>query len=575
MSVRPEPVEGRAARRPGFDRLSPNGIVILFILFAALVLGLGIDAATGLTGKDEYLLGLRIPLEMMQGDHWWVPFIDGAPRLKKPPLLYWLGRASFETFGPSLLAARGITVAFALLLLGCTAWLGKRFGANWQSGLLAAGVLLGISGLASESRRLMLDVPVAALSVAAFCCYLRWLDSVRTEPVEARPLLRRTALAPSPFDRLRANGFLALTAVCLSAALLTKGPIALVACGGGLLALWIVEQDSRRIPFRHWLAHLTTLILALALPAIWFLYVRRHYGAELAAATADEFEARQLSHLSIDPAIGILTLALPWSFVALHALWTQRRQPAVRFLGLWLALTLLPFFFIRSFERYLIGSLPAIALLASIGLQHSVPAWTRRTGSLLPALLAAALAALLWRWQLPGWPWLLVTLCAFVFIWWRATASAPALIVSAAALWAAGWGLAFPGLGVNALPASLVDLARNRPVILFAGPQPALLPMRAGRPLRQTSRLDSLDPTQLAAGTAITLRAEDQPLLDAQLAALGRNSRLLSEYSALTSSGSGIRFARAGATRADWEASWRERSPQPLMSHVRVLELLP
>jgi len=556
MSVRPEPVEGRTVRRVGFDKRGPNGIVILFILLATLLLGLGIDAATGLTGKDEYLLGLRIPLEMMQGDHWWVPFIDGAPRLKKPPFLYWLGRASFEIFGPSLLAARGITVAFALLLLGCTAWLGKRLGGgDGRSGLLAAGVLLGISGLASESRRLMLDVPVAALSVAAFCCYLRWLDA----------------------KAARSTGWpwQIACAALLCAALLTKGPIALVACGGGLLALWIVEQDSRRAPFRHWLAHLTTLILALALPAIWFLYVRRHYGAELVAAAADEFEARQLSHLSLDPAIGILTLALPWSFVALHALWAERRQPAVRFLGLWLALTLLPFFFIRSFERYLIGSLPAIALLASIGLQHGVPAWTRRLGSLLPALLAATLALLLWRWHLPGWPWLLAALLAFVVLWWLRAASVPALILSAAALWATGWGLAFPGLGVNALPPALVDLARTRPVILFAGPQPALLPILSGRPLRQSSQLGSLDPAVLAAGSVIALRAEDQPLLDAQLATLGRKSRLLSEYGALTSSGSGIRFAREGATRADWEAAWRERSPQPLMSHVRVLELLP
>ena len=149
----------------------------LLLLCAALALGLGIDQATGLTGKDEYLLGLRIPLEMIQGDHWWVPFIDGAPRLKKPPFLYWTGRAAYETFGPTLLVARGITVCFALLLLTCTAWLGKRLSGQWRTGLLAAGVLLGISGLASESRRLMLDVPVAALSVAAFCCYLRWIDN--------------------------------------------------------------------------------------------------------------------------------------------------------------------------------------------------------------------------------------------------------------------------------------------------------------------------------------------------------------------------------------------------------------
>src|SRR4051812_43350992 len=92
----------------------PFTATVILLLMAAIVLGLGIDKPTGLTGKDEYLLGLRVPLEMMQRDVWWVPYVDGVPRLKKPPFVYWLSRASFETFGPSLTAARGITVAFSL-----------------------------------------------------------------------------------------------------------------------------------------------------------------------------------------------------------------------------------------------------------------------------------------------------------------------------------------------------------------------------------------------------------------------------------------------------------------------------
>src|SRR5690242_11724977 len=112
-------------------RTQPLLALLVLLLIAALALGYGIGQPTGLTGKDEYLLGLRIPLEMMQRDAWWVPFIDGAPRLKKPPFIYWLGRASFESFGPSLLAARGITVTFALMLTACTAWLGKRLASSW------------------------------------------------------------------------------------------------------------------------------------------------------------------------------------------------------------------------------------------------------------------------------------------------------------------------------------------------------------------------------------------------------------------------------------------------------------
>jgi Dolichyl-phosphate-mannose-protein mannosyltransferase len=519
---------------------------ILYLALAAVVLGLGIGAATGLTGKDEYLLGLRVPLEMMKGDHWWVPFLDGVPRLKKPPMLYWLGRASFETFGPSLLAARGITVAFALLLLGCTAWLGQQLTGRWRTGLLAAAVLLGMSGMASESRRLMLDVPVAALSVAAFCCYLAWTQRPRAAPLLA-------------------------TAVCLCAALLTKGPIAFVACGGALVALWATRRETLSLLRQRWPAHLLVLVLALALPAFWYLHVRDLYGAELAKAAHDELAARQIG-FSANAALGIVALSLPWTFVALHGLWSRRREVHARFAGIWLLVTLVPFFFIRSFDRYLIGSLPALALLVAFALENgSNPPWSRRLGSALPALLAFLLIVLLWRWQLGEWWLLAAVLIWFVFVWWRAALRPASLAASAALLWTTGWGIAFPALGVNDVPPSVLDLARGKPVILFDGPEPALLPILEKRPLYQTSHLA----LPIAPGTLITVRAEDRAALDNQLAALGLHVLRRLEYHALTSAGSGIRFAKQGADRSDWRQAWAERSPAPLMSTVQVLEVLP
>ncbi|MDR2000047.1 MAG: glycosyltransferase family 39 protein [Zoogloeaceae bacterium] len=519
---------------------------VFYLLAAAVVLGLGIDAATGLTGKDEYLLGLRIPLEMMQGDHWWVPFIDGVPRLKKPPMLYWLGRGSFEIFGPSLLAARAITVAFALLLLGCTAWLGRYLTGRWQTGLLAAAVLLGMSGMASESRRLMLDVPVAALSVTALCCYLSWLD---------RP--RITALLG--------------TAACLCAALLTKGPIAFVACGGGLLALWATRRETLLALRQRWWAHLVMLGLALALPVFWYLQVRALYGAELAQAAQDEMEARQIG-LSADALIGIITIALPWPFVAFAGLWSLRREANTRFAAVWLLATLVPFFFIRSFDRYLIGSLPALALLAAFALKAGKDAlWAKRLGSLLMALPAAILALLLWRWQLGGWCLLSLVWLGFVFVWWRRASNAVSLAATAALLWAIGWGVAFPALGVNSVPPAVIELAHDKSVILFDGPQPALLPILEKRPLRQTSQLA----LPIEAGTLMMVRAEDRAALDAQLAALNLKATLRLEYQSLTSAGSGIRFAKSGATAGDWRRAWDERSPAPLMSTVQALEVLP
>ena len=195
---------------------------LLLLGLAALILGWGIAAPTALTGKDEYLLGLRIPLEMHERDAWWIPVIDGEPRLKKPPLLYWAGRASYEAFGPSLPAGRGVTLACALLLLLSTAWLGRRYGNQPATAWVAAAVLLGCAGMASESRRLMLDVPVAAFSVTALCCYLSWLDRRRLLPLFGCGLF-------------------------LSAALLSKGPIGLLASGSAdaTVRLWTVDATGQ------------------------------------------------------------------------------------------------------------------------------------------------------------------------------------------------------------------------------------------------------------------------------------------------------------------------------------------
>ena len=95
---------------------SPARQTLLLFLLTLTVLLPGIWEATGLTGKDEFFLGLRTPMEMIEGDHWLVPFLDGAPRIRKPPLLYWATRISYEIFGISLASARLVTVLFAALL---------------------------------------------------------------------------------------------------------------------------------------------------------------------------------------------------------------------------------------------------------------------------------------------------------------------------------------------------------------------------------------------------------------------------------------------------------------------------
>lgn len=521
----------------------------LFGLFLAAlaVFGLGIQEPTGLTGKDEYFLGLRTPLEMMEKDAWLVPVLNDQPRLKKPPMLYWLGRASFEAFGPSLPASRGITVFFAALLVAATAALGRRLTGKAGAGLWGALLLFTVLGLASESRRFMLDVPTASLSTLAFLGLVRWKDE-------------RRALD------------LALAAVLLAAGFLLKGPIVAVVCGAGVLGLLLSRQWSVADLWRRKLSIAGALALFLALALPWFIYVRLRYPEAAAAEFQEEMAARQLLTPSPQALLGALQIVMPWSFVLLALVWRLRREAGpARTLLLWAGLTVLPFCFIHSFDRYLVGSLVPFALILGFALDRGerFPAWALGLGAGLVGLLAAGFAAFAWWFHLGGWGWLLPPLA---LVLWAAVRAAPRLLVAAmATLWIAFFGLFFPRLGINAVPETIRTLAADRPVLMFDGPQPAMLPILLGRALSHTSALlpRHLAPSRLL----IFVRAEDEARLREQAAALGAELRPLGEYRTLASHGSGIRFSREGATKADWQDALRTRSLAPLMSTIRYLEV--
>ncbi|QEL63715.1 hypothetical protein OTERR_02390 [Oryzomicrobium terrae] len=523
-------------------------LALLGLFLAALVVfGIGIQEPTGLTGKDEYFLGLRTPMEMMEKDAWVVPVLNDQPRLKKPPMLYWLGRASFEVFGPSLPAARGITVLFAALLVVATAALGRRLTGSAGAGLWAAVLLFTVMGLASESRRFMLDVPTAALSTLAFLGLVRWKDERRA-------------------------GDLVLAAVLLAAGFLLKGPIVAVVCGAGVLGLLLSGQwawaDLWRRKFS--LAGALGLFLALALP--WFIYVRLRYPEAAAAELQEELEARQLFTPSPETLLGALQIVLPWSFVLLALVWRLRREPGpARMLLVWAGFTVLPFCFIHTFDRYLVGSLVPFALILGFALARGerFPAWALRLGAGLVLLMAGVFAAFAFWFHLGGWGWLLPPLALLLWAAWRADPRAMAAAM--ALVWLAFFGLLFPRLGINAVPDAVRALAADRPVLMFDGPQPAMLPILLGHPLRHTSTLDARDlaPPRLL----IFVRAEDEARLREQARALGADLRTLGDYPVLASRGSGIRFTRDGAGKAQWLDAIRSRSLAPLESTVRYLEV--
>lgn len=528
--------------------LSPFRQTALLALLAVAVLTPGIWEATGLTGKDEFYLGLRTPMAMIEGHHWLVPFLDGEPRIRKPPLLYWLGRLQYEIFGISLASARALAVAFAALLVVSTAGIARRLAGRPDSGLIAGAVMLGCLGLATEGRRFMLDVPVAALSTAAFWAFLHWLDFRR---------------------------FFALTAstVLLAAGFLVKGPIVALVFGGGILGLLAV----RRLPWSRLRQHFPALALhaalgaALALP--WFFVVRRLHPEAAARVLADELESRQFFDLSPGIALGLLNIALPWIIVFLAAVgrrWRDAGPPRIAIV--WFLATFLPFLFIKSFDRYLIGSLVPLALLLALSLPDLQARWPFRLGAALALLLAALFAAFVAWFDLGGWGWPLLPMLYLAWAWWQPRPLTHRL-AAPAILWLSLLAGVFPRLGINAVPADVVALGQQTPVALFNGPQPAMLPILSGRAHRHLgNRFD--DFAGLAtAGTPVFVGDRDLPRFQRRLAAAGVAAIEVRRYQALVSEGSGLRFARANATWDDWRTAFASRSLQPLMSTVYQFRL--
>ena len=522
--------------------------LLLFLLALAVLLP-GVWEATGLSGKDEFFLGLRTPMEMIEGNHWLVPFLDGAPRIRKPPMLYWLGRTSYEIFGVSLLATRFVAVLFAALLIVSTAGIARRFSGRNETGWIAGCILLGCLGMASEGRRFMLDVPVAALSTAAFWTFLIWLDARRL-------------------------GWLTATTLLLAAGFMTKGPIVALVFGGGVLAL-LLNGRLRLVELsRHWLALAGHALLWAGLSLPWFFIVRALYPEAANLVMADELESRQFFNLSPGIALGLLNIALPWVAVFVFAAWKMRHENAMpRVALLWFAATFLPFLFIKSFDRYLIGSLVPLAVFIGMALPQISARWPFRIGATLALLLGSALAGFCFWFGLGGWYWLILPAAYLAWAWWQPRSTAHTLAAPAVYWIGLLWGV-FPAIGVNAVPASVVALGKTQAVAMFDGPQPAMLPILSQQAHRHYGRLDAFDLAEISAlKTPVFVEDKDLARFRQSLGSAGYDARQLGTYQTLASHGSGLRFARVGSTREDWKLAFASRRLDPLMTHVYWFEV--
>ncbi len=254
----------------------------------------------------------EIPREMLASGNWLTPTLNGVLYFEKPPLQYWLSALSMKLFGVNAVAAR-LPLALASLILFWCAWrLAQRLGARgpiWAVVMTATVLITFVCG-----QLLTLD--------ALFSAFLILTLTASLEAVAVR------------FRDEPSLGWTLLTYLALSAAVLTKGPVALVLLVGIIgLSLPFAWKDLKlRKALLMVGFHPLGWLVFFALTAPWFYFVNKANPGHARFFFIHEHLTRFLTHeharQGSDNAIldkfyflGILSVGmLPWLSLSLVGL---------------------------------------------------------------------------------------------------------------------------------------------------------------------------------------------------------------------------------------------------------------
>jgi len=382
-----------------------RALAFSFLLVLASVIFLGMLNSPAM--QDEADCGHAIASrELLETHDWVILHINGIRWLEKPPLLFWLGAASYKIFGESVMSAR-LPVAISAILLVLLIY---EFGRRWfgeRAGFYAALIFCTSFGVYLYTRTMIAESLYALEFTALFYLFLRgWEGSL--------PIRRAWWGA----------------ALLMALATLTRGLIgAIFPCAAIFLFLAATEgwRRWRQLP----LVSSALVFLGVAAPwhvmagarakhFYWFYFLNEHIYRALQKRVPQDYAAvpRWLwwpEHLA---------WFFPWSIFIFYALkelphWAVWKKdgagstnvtstPARSYveprllLFLWAGFILFFFTVSSRLEYYSFGAWPAIALLLGAGLasaeeEHSRwLRWLQGALATLGAVAAAALGVLLW-----------------------------------------------------------------------------------------------------------------------------------------------------------------------------------